>query len=901
MSSYTLPACGALPLRSEPFHPWSQTPIRQGPGIVDMKITHKLVLSFVLVTALAAGSSVFELISYQEINESFGRLVSEPIKKVEALNSLKQAGWLIISSTSEYAFVHSEGEPSEHNTHDDREDDQIEAGFAAYSEALARYEQLVGTATSDDISNLGALRSLGKELKETSGQIVDLKKRNVRGREVLQLRERFEEAEIAFTRSIDESLERESALQEVEQRNVQSRIAGAKQRTIASTSIAMVAALVCGILISLRISRRVKRLKAAAARIGEGDLKTRIGSAGKDEIGELARAFDLMISDLRVTQEFMNRLNRDLTRQRERYFETLNNLPCVVWEVPLDIESTVTSPAYINSYVEKMYGYTAEEWFSTPDRWMECIHPDDRERMRRQQEDLFEQGQITNISRWITKDGRTIWGETRVLLYRDDTGKPLLIRGVTTDITERKSLEDQLAYEALHDPLTSLPNRVLFRDRLIHALNRSRRMNTPIAVLFIDLDNFKAVNDTLGHAAGDELLLSVSERLRDCLRDTDTPARFGGDEFAVLLEDTEHAQSATLVAERIRTVMGEPYSIGGKRVYISTSIGIAIATGSETPEELLRDADVAMYTSKTSGKNRFTVFESQMHDAILKRSEIEADLRIAIGRGEFEAYYQPIIDLQTQNVMGMEALIRWNHPLHGLISPADFIPIADETGLIIPIGSWILEEACRQTKEWQRLYGLGDDISITVNVSNRQFIDEGFHEIVETVLANTGLAPHCLVLEITEGTMLSNTEGTVQQLFALKGLGVRFAVDDFGTGYSSLSYLQQFPVDILKIDKLFIDKISNGREGAAVAKAIISMGETLHLKTIAEGVETPNQIDALKQLGCEMGQGYHFARPLEAESMGRFLRSSLNSAQIYGTGRPRYWDLNPASPLQPGQ
>ena len=455
------------------------------------------------------------------------------------------------------------------------------------------------------------------------------------------------------------------------------------------------------------------------------------------------------------------------------------------------------------------------------------------------------------------------------------TAEGIFYSGIVRDVTERKSLEDQLTHQALHDPLTKLANRVLFRDRVEHAIMRAKRKRAPVAVLFLDLDNFKAVNDSLGHAAGDALLVSVTQRLQTCLRSSDTPARLGGDEFAILVEDIDHTDGAVMIAERIRSVLAAPFSINGTDVFVGTSIGIATTLDAlESPEELLRNADVAMYMSKSHGKNRYTVFESEMRDALLKRVQLEADIRSAIDRKEFEVFYQPIVDLQSEHIMGMEALVRWNHPEHGLIAPMEFIPVAEDTGLIVPLGTWILEEACLRAREWQTEYEYGKNLSITVNIAGRQFQEEGLSQTIKTALSKSGLPAESLILEITESTMLVNTEATLKRLTELKGLGIRLAIDDFGTGYSSLSYLQRFPVDILKIDKSFIDKIGQGKEGAAVARAIITMSDTLHLKTIAEGIETLGQQTELQNLGCELGQGFHFAKPLQARDMDEFLRLS---------------------------
>ena len=562
------------------------------------------------------------------------------------------------------------------------------------------------------------------------------------------------------------------------------------------------------------------------------------------------------------------RAEEDRLRSERQFKDMFDNAPVAYHE--LDTEGRYTR---INRTEELLLGYTNDE-LKGRHPWEFIVENVSRDATA---EKLAGKIPLQAVERtFIRKDGShiSVLNEDR-LIYGED-GKVTGIRSTLQDITARKSLEEQLTHQALHDPLTKLGNRVLFRDRVEHAIMRVKRTHAPIAVLFLDLDHFKTVNDTLGHAAGDELLVSVTERLQACLRESDTPARFGGDEFAILLEDLTHAEQAAFIAERIRLVLCAPFTIDGNQVFISTSIGIAITVnGAETPEELLRNADVAMYLSKTNGKDRYTIFENQMHDVLIQRVQLESDMRSGIENREFEVYYQPIIDLNSERIMGMEALVRWNHPKQGLIPPMDFIPLAEETGLIVTLGQWILGEACRQAQEWQVAYEYPKPLSITVNISSRQFHEGNLLASVKQALENSGLPAQSLILEITESTMLSNTDITIKKINELKDLGIRFAIDDFGTGYSSLSYLQRFPVDILKIDKSFIDKVALDKEGSAVANAIITMSETLNLKTIAEGIESLGQKAVLRNLGCELGQGFHFAKPLRAADMSAYLGKSF--------------------------
>jgi diguanylate cyclase (GGDEF)-like protein/PAS domain S-box-containing protein len=439
------------------------------------------------------------------------------------------------------------------------------------------------------------------------------------------------------------------------------------------------------------------------------------------------------------------------------------------------------------------------------------------------------------------------------------------------DVTERKRLEDELAHQAFHDSLTNLANQALFRDRVSHALERVTGRDTSMSVLFLDLDNFKTVNDSLGHTAGDELLVAVSQRLGGCLRTGDTAARLGGDEFAVLIEATSTHQEAIDVADRIIGSLRLPFALATKDVVISASIGIAFATPGIDGDQLLRNADLAMYTAKARGRGRRELFEPEMHQAVVERLEVEADLRLACERDELIVHYQPLVQLETGDIIGVEALVRWNHPVRGLLPPDKFIPIAEDTGLIDDIGRHVLSEACSRVRRWQIEYPEYVSLSASVNLSPQQLQDPHLIADVADALLMSGLAPADLTLEITEGAMMRDTDAALSSLEGLKALGVRLAVDDFGIGHSSLSYLQRFPIDVLKIDKSFVWEIEGSPEDSALTRAIVRLAQTLHLTAVAEGVETIGQASALRALGCEVGQGFYFARPMAAEALGELL------------------------------
>ena len=442
---------------------------------------------------------------------------------------------------------------------------------------------------------------------------------------------------------------------------------------------------------------------------------------------------------------------------------------------------------------------------------------------------------------------------------------------------ENRALEAKLVHQAFHDSLTGLANRALFRDRVDHALARSAR-GERVALLFLDLDNFKSVNDTLGHVEGDRLLQIVATRLLHAARGGDTVARIGGDEFAILLEDVPQLDHAMVVVTRLMESMRQPVPLQGREITITTSIGIVHAAGAEHVDELMRNADVAMYRAKEDGKNRHAVFEPGMYAALIERLELEADLRHAVDRGELRVLYQPIVQLETGSVTGVEALARWQHPRRGMDSAATFIPLAEETGLIVSIGRWVRAEACRQGRRWQLAADNGWVPTMSVNVSARQLQEASFANDVAVILAETQFPSDRLILEITESALMSHTSPVLDRLHELKALGLRLAIDDFGTGYSNLSYLQQFPVDILKIDKSFVTDLATKNGQAALASTIVGLASTLNLNTVAEGVEHADQRTQLLALGCRYGQGYLFAKPIDADAISALLLADTRVA-----------------------
>jgi diguanylate cyclase (GGDEF)-like protein/PAS domain S-box-containing protein len=522
--------------------------------------------------------------------------------------------------------------------------------------------------------------------------------------------------------------------------------------------------------------------------------------------------------------------------------------------------------------VRQVLGYAPGELLGTDIN--RIVHPDDAESVRETFVRVAREGVTTARveCRALHADGAWRYVETAVSAQVEGS---VVVGWVlnTRDITERKELEDQLTHQAFHDSLTGLANRALFRNRIEHALHRQRRQRQPLAVLLFDLDGFKTINDSLGHAFGDALLAAVGERLLGLLRPSDTACRLGGDEFAVLVEDLVEVRDAALVAGRLLDGLALPFVVDGKEVVVGASVGIALCPSlapatSFTADDLLRNADVAMYTAKARGRGRCEVFKPSMHQAMLDRLDLEADLRGAVERGEFVLHYQPTVALASGRISGMEALVRWESSARGgMVPPGLFIPVCEDTGLIVALGAWVLEEACRQAVAWKHEFGIDAPSTISVNVSARQLQDDGLVGSFATIFERTGINPANVILEITESAIMTDAEAMVARLHELKALGVRLAIDDFGTGYSSMSYLCSFPIDILKIDRSFVSGVEREPQKIGIVRTIVELGRILDLQTVAEGIELDTELEQLRALDCDLGQGYHFARPLSTDAM----------------------------------
>jgi diguanylate cyclase (GGDEF)-like protein/PAS domain S-box-containing protein len=523
---------------------------------------------------------------------------------------------------------------------------------------------------------------------------------------------------------------------------------------------------------------------------------------------------------------------------------------------------------YVNPAFSAMTGYSHDEAIGRrPDIVKSDRH--DAEFFRDLWDTLNAGRVFQNIFVNRKKDGTLYFEEKTITPLKDAAGAVTHFISNGKDITERMQAEERLHRLAYHDVLTGLPNRALFMERLLHALSRKGR-NRQLAVMFLDMDQFKTINDTLGHDVGDQLLQAFPERIAGCIRQSDTIARFGGDEFAILLEDIAAAEAVGQIAAKIIERLAQPFAVGTHELFVTISIGISLyPDDSSDVYTLLKHADSAMYRAKELGRNTYQFYSQEMSTKAYERLSLETSLRYALSRGEFELYYQPQVDLASGRVIGAEALIRWIHPEMGIVSPEKFIPLLEETGMIVPVGTWVLRSACEHLREWQGYSA--QPLRMSVNLSGRQFHDLGFKDQIAAIVQRTGVDPALLELEITESVLMQNDKVPMQNLHALLGLGLRFAIDDFGTGYSSLSYLKRFPVHTIKIDRSFVRDVTVNSDDATIVNTIILMAHSLKLTVVAEGVETPEQLAFLRRCGCDLMQGYLFSHPLTATEMERLL------------------------------
>jgi diguanylate cyclase (GGDEF)-like protein/PAS domain S-box-containing protein len=545
-------------------------------------------------------------------------------------------------------------------------------------------------------------------------------------------------------------------------------------------------------------------------------------------------------------------------REIERRYRTLvEQLPLVVYVDALDESS---SNIFTSGQIEPLLGYTVEEWRDDPDLFVRTLHPDDRDRVLEAHARTHRTHEPLSLEyRLVAREGRIVWVRDDGVIVLDDGGEPVYLQGYLLDITAERELQEQLRLQALFDPLTGLANRAFFHEQLEHAVSIRTETEAETAVVFVDLDQFKQINDQYGHSVGDEVLSVLGERLKSVIRAGDSVARLGGDEFAVLLTSVQAPAEAAIVAERLVEQIIAPIDVAGRHLLVTASVGIALGSSGA---ELLKQADAAMYRAKLHGDADYAFYDDELDQAALNRFKRIGELREAIAGKEFSLAYQPVVNLEPFEVVGLEALLRWQHPTRGEVQPLDFIPLAEESGLIVQIGRWVLLEACFYASRLREL--LGRDVEIAVNVSARQLQHPEFVDHVDNALQRADLPAHLLTLELTESVLVASGERAEQQLNVLKDRGVKLALDDFGTGYASLAYLQRLPVDIVKIDRSFTAKIDSGAADLALLEGIVGLGKALGLQLVAEGIERDAQQGIVQDLGCHGAQGFHFGRPAAA-------------------------------------
>lgn len=570
--------------------------------------------------------------------------------------------------------------------------------------------------------------------------------------------------------------------------------------------------------------------------------------------------------------------DRRLVIANSLYQDLIESLPVVVYEADFGADGTWR---YVSRQIEDLLGFPAAEWLADPTLWFRQVHVEDREVPLAQERALRSRdpgARAVCEYRMLTRSGQTLWLRDTAVVVPGDGEATSRMRGVLVDVTERKDLEAQLTRHAFYDSLTGLPNRALFMDRVQEAIARaSRRSEGMIGVLFIDIDDFKVVNDTLGHVAGDALLGEIGKRLTAGLRPSDTPSRFGGDEFTVLLDELHGPDEALQLAARLADRVAEPVRIDGRDIVVTVSIGIGITADVEiTAPDLVRQADIAMYRAKENGKARVELYDVAMSAEAWRQLDLQRDLRQAVQRGELSVYYQPVVELETGCIQEVEALVRWEHPQRGMLLPGDFIPFAEATGLITQIDNLVLRQAARQVSAWRRRFEAARSLMLAVNVSPLDFREAALVDQVVQALRDTGLPASSLTVELTEGASMPGMELVTAAIARLRTLGVRVVIDDFGVGFGGLDYVKRFRVHGLKIDRSFVEGIADRPEDAAVVGAMLAFGNALGLSVVAEGIETADQLAVLRRLGCDRGQGYLLARPMPPEALEEMLTRNLS-------------------------
>jgi PAS domain S-box-containing protein len=717
--------------------------------------------------------------------------------------------------------------------------------------------------------------------------------------------------------------------------DMQAAVVRTRQALLGLGVIGLIFGYLASVFLARRITRPIGNLVASVRAISSGEYQDPIRVNTQDEIGYLGNHFEAMRETIQQQFQLLADTNLQLSASNEYLQHEIAERRKIEDELR-ESEARLANAQRIAKLgfwewnrernrlhwsieVREIFGTSVEESNGTYKDFLEFVHPEDRQLVEQAIHQVVEHGARSSIEhRIIRPDGSERIVQQEIEASFDEIGGEDRIVGTVQDVTERKQAEQRIRYLAFYDHVTGLPNRTFLKDHLNHTLIQAAQTEQTTAVMFLDLDHFKRINDTLGHSTGDRLLQEVANRLSHCIREYDyltreqlhytdepeawnginTVARLGGDEFVIVLSRLRYAEDASVVAHRINQALSQPFSLEGNDVYITTSIGISIfpVDGSDA-ESLLKHADAAMYHAKSRGRNRHQFYAASMNAHILERLSLEASLRTSLEAGHFILHYQPRADIRTGQIIGMEALVRWLHPTRGLVPPSEFIPIAEETGLIVPLGKWVLNTACAQTKAWQSAGR--PPLRVSVNLSAVQFNQRGLRKTVVRALEATGLEPKYLELELTESLIMENLEASIKQLNELSAIGVQLSIDDFGTGYSSLSYLKRFPIDSLKIDQSFIRDITSDPDDAAIVTATIALGHILRLKVVAEGVEREAQLELLRSQNCDEIQGNLLSRPLAPEAFAEYVLGGTGVSPLLTTADSARTEAPPATAAQP--
>lgn len=818
-----------------------------------MRIKTKLLSGYFLIAALTLLLGWNSQQTIQEIRTDFDVVAGHILPHIKALDNLRFAGLGVVSATREYGFLAlSTATRVETATAAQKEEyEQLAAGVEAYHVAVAHLQAMDLAFSPQEAATRQILLATGNRLIEQSDQLIALIDSRASGSALQQSKEHFEAAERDFLAAVNQALELEQGDLAQRRDQVAQSIFAAKSTITVTTLLAVVTALGLGLLIAAHIAGPILQLKIWADRLGQGEPGLRILPRSRDEVGELAKTFNQMALRIEAAQ--------NQTSQARNYLAgIIRSLGDALFVLTPGGTIRSTNPASA-----ALLGISEADLIGRPFAEL-LVAPSDAAQLL--QQILNPTAETTLEAQLRCHSGHCIPVELSSSRLESTAGAGGEVVCIAHNLSLRREAEATICQLAYFDSLTGLPNRALLQDRLNQSLAKAQRESTPLAVLYLDLDRFKDINDTLGHDNGDLFLQTVAQRLQGCVRKSDTLARIGGDEFIILLGSAKDERNVAFVAEHLRALLAPPIRLGDQDLFPSSSIGIALYPhDGETAELLIKHAEMAMYSAKAQGKNAHQFFSAEMHHRAQERRDLEVKLRRALPNNEFYLVYQPQIDLRSGRIFGVEALLRWRHPVDGMISPAKFIPVAEETGLIRQIGTWVLRTACAQNQAW--LAAGYPPLQMAVNFSGHQVSQGKVAALVAEILQETGLAPNYLELELTESSLMENAQETIRTLVELKALGIQLAVDDFGTGYSSLSYLKHFPIDRLKIDQSFTRDIEADPDDRGIVEAIIGLARSLNLQVIAEGVETDGALAILQRLGCDEAQGYFFAKPLEAADL----------------------------------